>query len=53
MNSAIEVEGAPAGGGESDEVMFREVDSAYFRTRASRSCGAATSRRRKSRTRAT
>jgi putative ABC transport system permease protein len=31
MNSAIEVDGAPSGG-ESDEVIFREVDSAYFRT---------------------
>ncbi|MGH7512024.1 MAG: ABC transporter permease [Gemmatimonadales bacterium] len=33
INSAIEVEGAPAGpADESDEVLFREVDSAYFRT---------------------
>ena len=32
MNSAIEVDGAPSGSGESDEVMFREVDSEYFRT---------------------
>ncbi len=32
MNSAIEVDGAPSGSGESDEVIFREVDSAYFRT---------------------
>jgi len=33
ISSAIEVEGAPAGtAGQSDEVMFREVDSAYFRT---------------------
>ena len=32
MNSAIEVEGAPASGSQSDEVIFREVDSAYFRT---------------------
>jgi predicted permease len=33
ISSAIEVEGAPAGvADESDEVMFREVDSAYFRT---------------------
>ncbi len=32
MSSAIEVDGAPSGSGESDEVIFREVDSAYFRT---------------------
>jgi putative ABC transport system permease protein len=32
MYSAIEVDGAPPGSGESDEVIFREVDSAYFRT---------------------
>jgi predicted permease len=32
MNSAIEIDDAPAGGNESDEVLFREVDSAYFRT---------------------
>jgi putative ABC transport system permease protein len=32
MNSAIEVDGAPSGGHESDEVIFREVDSTYFRT---------------------
>ena len=32
MNSAIEVEGEPSRGGESDEVIFREVDSTYFRT---------------------
>jgi predicted permease len=31
MNSAIEVDGAPSGRG-TDEVLFREVDSAYFRT---------------------
>ncbi len=53
MSSAIEVDGAPAGSGESDEVIFREVDSAYFRTAGSRLSGAATSRRTKSRTRAT
>jgi putative ABC transport system permease protein len=34
MNSAIEVDGAaaPSRADESDEVIFREVDSAYFRT---------------------
>jgi putative ABC transport system permease protein len=33
ISSAIEVEGAPASpADESDEVMFREVDSAYFHT---------------------
>jgi len=33
INSAIEVEGAPAAAGDAtDEVLFREVDSAYFRT---------------------
>jgi putative ABC transport system permease protein len=33
MNSAIEVEGAPASAADqSDEVLFREVDTAYFRT---------------------
>jgi putative ABC transport system permease protein len=33
INSAIEVEGAPASpADESDEVLFREVDSAYFHT---------------------
>ena len=32
MNSAVEIDGVPAGGNDSDEVLFREVDSAYFRT---------------------
>jgi putative ABC transport system permease protein len=32
MNSAIEVEGAPPRGDDADQVLFREVDSAYFST---------------------
>ncbi|HUF36813.1 MAG TPA: ABC transporter permease [Gemmatimonadales bacterium] len=32
MNSRIEIDGAPSRGNDSDEVLFRQVDSAYFRT---------------------
>ncbi len=32
MNTAIEVDGMPSGGDATDEVLFREVDSEYFRT---------------------
>jgi putative ABC transport system permease protein len=32
INTAVEVEGSALGGDDTDEAMFREVDSAYFRT---------------------
>ncbi len=32
INTAIEIEGAPPRGDAADEALFREVDSAYFRT---------------------